>query len=202
MNETPDLRVASLEEAVGAQVRATRLSLGMTIAELAKAASLSVGMLSKIENGQTSPSLSTLQSLAGALNVPVGAFFARYDEKRDASFVKAGHGLAIDRRGSAKGHLYQLLGHGVRAPVRVEPFLITLDEGSDTFPIFRHAGVEFLYMIEGEVTYRHGDRTYRMEPGDSLFFDAEALHGPAILHRLPAIYLSIIVSPPEAADSA
>lgn len=199
MNDRAEIRTASLEESVGAEVRATRQSLGMTIADLARAASLSSGMLSKIENGQTSPSLTTLQSLAAALNVPVGAFFARYDEKRDASFVKAGQGLAIERRGSAKGHLYQLLGHGVRAPMKVEPFLITLDAGSDAFPIFRHAGVEFIYMIEGEVTYRHGDRTYRMEPGDSLFFDAEALHGPAILHRLPAVYLSIIVSPPETA---
>ena len=57
-------RQTPLNAAIGAQVRAARLSLDMTISDLAKAASLSVGMLSKIENGQTSASLSTLQSLA------------------------------------------------------------------------------------------------------------------------------------------
>ena len=187
----------SLEQIVGAQVRALRQALGMTLSDLANAASISTGMLSKIENGQTSPSLSTLQALAGALNIPLGSFFATFDEKRDATFVKAGEGLTIERRGSSKGHKYQLLGHGVRSTVKVEPYLITLDETSDAFPIFQHEGTEFIYMLEGSVTYAHGDRTYLMEPGDSLYFDAGAVHGPLELRKLPAVYLSIIVTSPE-----
>ena len=55
-----------LEQLVGAQIKALRLALGMTGADLAGAANLSPGMLSKIENGQASPSLSTLSSLASA----------------------------------------------------------------------------------------------------------------------------------------
>ena len=88
-----------------------------------------------------------------------------------------------------------MLGHGLRSEVGVEPFLITLDENSDAYPIFQHEGVEFLYMLAGEVAYAHGDQTYLMEPGDSLFFDANIAHGPLELRRLPAIYLSIIVTP-------
>ena len=186
----------SLEIMVGAQVRALRQTLDMTLADLAQAAGISTGMLSKIENGQTSPSLATLQALAGALNMPLGSFFTTFDEKRDATFVKAGQGLTIDRRGTSKGHQYQLLGHGVRSPVRVEPYLITLDEGSDAFPIFQHEGTEFIYMLQGRVAYAHGDQTYDLEPGDSLFFDAGAAHGPLELKSLPAVYLSIIVTPP------
>lgn len=183
----------SLEDALGAQIREMRQSVGVTVAELAKAAEISVGMLSKIETGQTSPSLATLQRLAQALNIPIAAFFAKFDEKREATFVRAGEGLAIERRGSSKGHLYQLLGHSLRSKVSVEPFLITLVEGSDAYPIFQHRGVEFIYMLEGEVAYRHGDQVYVLTPGDSLFFDAEALHGPLELRRLPARYLSVIV---------
>jgi transcriptional regulator with XRE-family HTH domain len=181
-----------LEIAVGARIRELRQNLDMTIADLARAAGLSTGMLSKIENGQTSASLASLDSVATALNTPLATFFARYDEKRDASFVKAGQGLSIERRGSRAGHLYQLLGHSLRNQVQVEPFLITLDEGADAYPVFQHKGVEFIYMLEGSVTYRHGDRDYVLEPGDSLFFDAEAPHGPQELRRLPARYLSII----------
>ena len=70
----------SLEQIVGAQVRALRLALDMTLSDLAQAASVSAGMLSKIENGQTSPSLGTLQALAGALNIPLGSFFTTFDE--------------------------------------------------------------------------------------------------------------------------
>jgi len=188
---------ASIESAVGRQVRATRTALGMTLAELAKAASISVSMLSKIENGQTSPSLTTLEGLASVLNVPIATFFATYDEKREATFVRKGNGLAIERRGSSKGHLYQLLGHSLRSSLQVEPFLITLDENSDAYPIFQHPGVEFIYMLRGEVSYRHGQQTHILRPGDSLFFDAQALHGPLELRKLPAVYLSVIVCEDE-----
>jgi transcriptional regulator with XRE-family HTH domain len=188
----------SLEMLVGAQVRAFRTALGMKLGDLAAAAGLSPGMLSKVENGQTSPSLATLQALAQALNMPLASFFTKFDQKSDATFVKAGQGLTIERRGSAKGHRYQLLGHALRPEVGVEPYLITLDDGSDAYPIFQHEGIEFLYMLDGEVVYTHGDRRYLMQPGDSLFFDAGIAHGPLELRRLPAVYLSVIVTPAAA----
>ena len=182
----------SLETAIGREVREFRKRQEMTVAELAKLADLSAGMLSKIENGMTSPSLATLQGLSRALHVPVTAFFRKYEEERDATFVRAGQGLAIERRGTRAGHQYQLLGHTLRKGLSVEPYLITLTEDSDVFPIFQHAGVEFLYMLEGEVGYRHGSRTYSLTPGDSLFFDADVPHGPDDLRKLPIRFLSII----------
>lgn len=184
-----------LEIAIGLQVRAFRRQLNMTVAELSKQAQLSPGMLSKIENGLTSPSLATLKSLSQALNVPVTSFFRKYEEERDASFVKAGEGLIIERRGSRAGHQYQLLGHTIGKQVFVEPYLISLTEESDVFPLFQHSGVEFLYMLEGKVVYRHGSRTYLLEPGDSLFFDSDAPHGPEDLVKLPIRFLSIIIEP-------
>ncbi len=79
--------------------------------------------------------------------------------------------------------------------VVVEPYLITLSKDSDVFPAFQHGGIEFIYMLEGEVAYRHGDQRFRMLPGDSLFFDADAPHGPEELSQLPIRYLSIISYP-------
>jgi transcriptional regulator with XRE-family HTH domain len=184
-----------LEIAIGLQMRAFRRQLHMTVAELAKQAQLSSGMLSKIENGLTSPSLATLKSLSQALNVPVTSFFRKYEEERDSSFVKAGEGLIIERRGTRAGHQYQLLGHTVGKQVFVEPYLIALTDESEVFPLFQHAGIEFIYMLEGELVYRHGSRTYRLEPGDALFFDADAPHGPDDLVSLPIRFLSIIIEP-------
>ncbi|MGI9434256.1 MAG: helix-turn-helix domain-containing protein [Geminicoccaceae bacterium] len=188
---------SSLEVAIGREVRAFRTEKGLTVAELARGADLSSGMLSKIENGLTSPSLATLRSLSKALDVPVTAFFRRYEEERDAVFVKAGEGLAIERRGTRAGHHYQLLGHTQSKRLAVEPYLITLTEESDVFPLFQHGGLEFIYMLEGEVDYRHGDKTYPLTPGDSLFFDADAPHGPENLIKLPIRFLSIITYPRE-----
>jgi transcriptional regulator with XRE-family HTH domain len=186
-----------LEVAIGRQVRAFRQQLDMTVVELAKLAGMSRGMVSKIENGQTSPSLATLSALATALNVPVTSLFRKYEEQRDATFVKAGEGLLIERRGTRAGHQYQLLGHTVHKPVSVEPYLITLSEKSEVFPLFQHSGVEFIYVLDGEMIYRHGGRTYRLGPGDSLFFDSEAAHGPEELLSLPIRMLSVIVQPHE-----
>ena len=73
--------------------------------------------------------------------------------------------------------------------------MIQLDEQSEVFPLFQHSSLEFLYMLKGEVIYRHGARTYRLRPGDSLFFDADAPHGPEELIKLPIRFLSIIVEP-------
>ena len=181
-----------LEQAIGREVRRYREKLNLTISELAKQSGLSAGMLSKIENGATSPSLASLQAISKALQVPFTSLFRSYEEIRDATFVKAGQGLTIERRGTRAGHQYQLLGHSPHGPVMVEPYLITLTHETDVFPTFQHAGLEFLYMLEGNVVYRHGDKLYDMHPGDALFFDAEAPHGPEELRKLPARYLSVI----------
>ena len=141
---TKDSRSNSLEIAIGREVKGFRNKLGMTVVELAKLAELSPGMLSKIENGQTSPSLATLKSLAGALNVPVTSLFRQFEEERGASYVPAGEGIEIERRGTRAGHHYRLLGHTVGGAVTVEPYLIHLTADSDVFPIFQHDGTEFI----------------------------------------------------------
>jgi len=181
-----------LERAIGSQVRRYRSQMELTVTELAARAELSPGMLSKIENGNISPSLATLRALSAALHVPVTSLFRLFEEQRDATFVPAGHGLLIERRGTRAGHQYQLLGHLINSEVSVEPYLITLSEESEVFPIFQHAGVEFIYMLEGLVVYRHANTTYRLAAGDSLFFDADAPHGPEELIELPVRFLSII----------
>ncbi len=191
-----------LEIAIGREVRAQRKKLGITVADLAIATNMSLGMLSKIENGNTSPSLTSLQALSRALGVPVTAFFRRFEEERNAVFVKAGEGVDVERRGTRAGHQYNLLGHlGANSSgVVVEPYLITLSGDSDVFPTFQHEGEEFLYMLEGEVVYRHGSHLYTMHPGDSLFFEADAPHGPEELRQLPIRYLSIICYPQGASS--
>ena len=80
-------RDSMLEVAIGREVRAFRNKLGITASDLAKAAGLSLGMLSKIENGVTSASLTTLQRLSKALGVP--GYFRAPAQNSDAGFVAA-----------------------------------------------------------------------------------------------------------------
>lgn len=186
-----------LEIAIGREVRRHRRLQGITVAELSATTGLSIGMLSKIENGNTSPSLTTLQTLANALAVPLTGFFKGFEDKREAVHTKAGEGVELERAGTRANHQYNLLGHiGANASgVIVEPYLITLSQESDVFPTFQHGGIEMIYMLEGTVEYRHGDQTFRLEPGDTLFFEADAPHGPDVLVSLPARYLAVISYP-------
>jgi transcriptional regulator with XRE-family HTH domain len=192
-----------LEVAIGLEVRMLRKQLGITVSDLAESSGLSLGMLSKIENGLTSPSLTTLQSLSHALGVPISHLLRRFEEERVAVQVKSGEGVSMERRGTRAGHQYQLLGYlgANESGVVGEPYMITLNDNSDVFPTFQHDGIEYLYFLEGRVEYRHGDQTFLMEPGDSLYFDADAPHGPVKLIELPARYLSVITYPQSSQKS-
>jgi hypothetical protein len=132
--------------------------------------------------------------LANALSVPLTAFFKTYEERREAVHTKSGEGVEIERAGTRSGHQYNLLGHigANNSGVIVEPYLIELNSESDTFKTFQHDGIEMIYMLEGVVGYRHGSETYQLEAGDTLFFDADAPHGPEELVQFPIRYLSII----------
>ncbi|BCI68700.1 MerR family transcriptional regulator [Acetobacter aceti] len=185
-------RELTLEESLGAQIREKRRKADLTGTELANAAGISLGMLSKIENGQISPSLTTLQSVSHALNISLSQLFATAEEQRDCSFVRSGQGVTIERRGTKAGHQYNLLGHLLSGPVVVEPYLISLHEGAEPYVSFRHDGIEVIYMLTGRLIYRHGDQTYEMGPGDTLMFDSQAPHGPEKFLTGSISYLSII----------
>ena len=194
-SSAPNVPERNLERALGNQIRALRRQLDLSVADLAGAAGISNGMLSKIENGGISPSLATLQSISTALQTPLSSLFASFEDRQDCSFVSAGQGVTIERRGTKVGHVYQLLGHVLRGDVVVEPYLITLRENAAAHTSFVHSGVEFIYMLKGEVTYRHGAQLYPLKEGDALLFDSSAMHGPEELNKGVTQYLSIIIYP-------
>ncbi|WP_111473302.1 helix-turn-helix domain-containing protein [Methylobacterium sp. XJLW] len=185
----------TLEKALGHQIRLLRRERDLSVADLGAAAGISPGMVSKMENGQISPSLSSINAIASALNVPITALFSAFEENRDCSYVKRDQGVVIERSGTKVGHVYELLGASLRGELVIEPYLITLKEDAEAYTSFRHVGVEFIFMLTGEVIYRHANHDYHLEPGDSLLFDSGALHGPAKLVKTPMTYLSIIAYP-------
>lgn len=181
-----------LHTAIGREVRAFRTRHGMKVTDLAAATKLSVGMLSKIENGDISPSLTTLQAISRGLAVPITWLVSRFESERTAVFVKAGSEVAPNS--SAARQQRKPLGHTDRNAdgLVVEPQLISLTCQTDVFPAAGHQGTVFLYLLQGEIVYRHGADTYRMTPGDSLFFDATIQHGVDELAQLPIRCLSVM----------
>jgi DNA-binding XRE family transcriptional regulator len=191
--DSTDGPIGQLGQVIANHVRSRRLEIGLTVGQLAERTGISKGMLSKIENAQTSPSLSTLERLSAALDMPVTSLFRGLAEERDAVFVKAGSGPEIVRKGTRAGHTYELLGT-LRGPYkRVEPLLVSLVESTEVFPLFQHAGIEMLYMLEGIMEYSYGREHYRMEKGDTLQFEGDIPHGPTKLVKLPIRFLSITI---------
>ena len=124
----------AITQAIGGRLREERRRLGLTLQEVADRSGLSLGMISKIENAQTSPSLRTLARLSQALEVPITTFFRGLEEERDASYVRAGEGIELIRQGTRHGHRYELLAAAKGAQRRVQPFLVTLTEQARGVP--------------------------------------------------------------------
>ncbi len=194
-DQSPEAIDRRMAQAIGQQVRIFRTQRGLTVARVAQLAGLSPGMLSKIENGNASPSLGTLHALSRAFKVPMTYFFQSYEDQHGCCYTKKGGGITIENRGSRVGHQYQLLGHGVGRDVAIAPYLIELTDQSEVFPEFQHPGVEFIHMLEGEVVYQHAGNRYHLSPGDSLLFEASTAHGPVQLIKLPIRFISVIVQP-------
>jgi len=183
-----------LERHIGTVARQLRMQQKLTIADVAGEVSISRGMLSKIENGQASASLDTLVKLSEVLGVSLVHLFRDYDRKEGgAQLVKRNTGMTVVRRGTKRGHTYQLLAYDKGPRKRFEPFLISMDDSSEIFQSFEHLGTEFIYMLEGELEYRHGQTTYLLQPGDALTFPGSVPHGPERLVSVPIRFLSIIV---------
>lgn len=188
----PGGRDNQLESALGQVVREFRKRAGLGISELARRARLSPGMVSKIENGAISPSLASIRALSRALQVPVTSLFREFDEVTDATFVRAGEGTLVNRSGLSIDHEYRVLGQTSAKGIAVEPCLMSYTDSSQVLPFLHRTGTQFIYMLEGQLRYRHGNRTYLMSKGDSLLFQADVPHGPERLLRTPVRYITVL----------
>jgi transcriptional regulator with XRE-family HTH domain len=157
---------------VGCRMRQLRAERGLSIRALAKQSGLNVNTLSMIENGKTSPSVSTLQQVAAALKAPITAFFETETPLRRIVYQKAG-----DRQAAAFTHgTLADLGAGFARP-GLEPFVVNLESqaSSGETPIV-HTGLEFVFCLEGCIGYEVDGQAFTLDPGDSLLFEAHLPH--------------------------
>jgi transcriptional regulator with XRE-family HTH domain len=157
---------------VGGNLRDLRSEKGLSLRSLAQLSGLNVNTLSLIENGKTSPSVSTLQQLASALEVPITAFFETHIARNNISYQKSGQ---RPQAAFAYGSLADL-GAGLTLQGG-QPLLVSLKPraNSGQTPIV-HTGHEFVFCLEGRIAYTVEDKTYLLDPGDSLLFEAHLPH--------------------------
>lgn len=157
---------------VGRRLREVRLARGFSIRSLAEQSKLNVNTLSLIENGHTSPSVSTLQVVAQTLQVPITTFFETNEENEQVVHQRTGQ-----RAQASFSHgKVENLGPGT-THFSAEPIIVTLDPKADSgkTPIV-HTGSEIVYCLEGNITYQVNNQLYSIQEGDSLMFEAHLPH--------------------------
>jgi len=157
---------------VSSRLRELREARGISMRTLAARSGLSANALSMIERGKTSPSVSTLYKLAGALGVSITSFFSVEDEKKQVIFLKNDERTRLPfTRG-----MFEALG-GENFVGRVEPFMLTMESGASCGPNdIVHSGHEFVFCLRGQLDYTVEKDTFRLEPGDSLLFASKLRH--------------------------
>jgi transcriptional regulator with XRE-family HTH domain len=156
---------------VGNKLRLIREERGFSQRELAQRAGISTNAISLIERDENSPSVSTLQNLASALNIKMSYFFDD-NETAQVLYVKSSQRPAISSKG------VQIEGLGSKLNYQeMEPFLVTLEpkSGSGERQVV-HTGHELVYCLSGIVEYLIDGQIYSLEMGDLLLFEAQLPH--------------------------
>jgi transcriptional regulator with XRE-family HTH domain len=177
---------------LGVRIRAARLSLGMTLEELAQKVAVTRSFLSQIERGLASPSLTTLRRIANDLGVPVFLLLSDGASPRNALVRKSGRRNLLLPGATTS---YQLLSPDLNR--KMEMILTNLEVGSASCeePL-SHPGEECAFLLRGKVSVQVGSEEFIMEEGDTLYFDSTLPHRIVNLSGITAEIVSAI-SPPS-----
>ncbi len=182
------------------RVKALREERGWSIAELARRTGVSVSMLWKVENAQTTLTYGKLAKLAAGLEAPIGELFAHPEPS-----VRAGGRRIVERRGSGpvvdvSSNQYRFLATEI-AHKDYSPCVVEVAATGDGADAETHAGQEFAYVLEGRVRFVcEGYAPVILELGDSVYFDAVQAHRYLTIDGAPARILCVYSHPSVSAE--
>lgn len=175
---------------LGRRIRAARLAHRMTLEEVVARTDFTVSWLSKLENGQLSPSLEGLVRLADVLECGVDSLVAGLSIPPQFVVVKQGSGRIDPERPGAKGVVSEWLADQWRNRAMNPAILRVSAEGNRRNPD-NHDGERFLFVLEGAVTVSYGDEEIELSTGDSMYIYAAIPHTLRSLGRAEARVLSV-----------
>ena len=169
----------SIEETVGTRIRDLRKARCFTLEQLAERAGISKSVLSKIENGKVSSPISTYTRISSALNVSLSDMFSE-ENGEDPALVRKGDRKPLSHTDTQFGYAYYSLSPS-RLGRRMAPFLLIYPHDLPEIPTAHHSGEEFLFILKGDLEFVYGEKTLILSEGDSLYIDAQTLHGARAL---------------------
>lgn len=175
-----------MPHSLGARLREARLQRGLSLRSVAQALGVSASLISQVEIGKTQPSVSTLYALANHLGVSLDELLGIAAPASQPAPLVGHHGPPLPdvQRGRdnpviemENGVRWERLAAGASGPA--DALLVTYEPGASSSiegKLMRHAGVEYAYLLEGELTLHLDFETYTLHPGDSLEFDSVRPH--------------------------
>ena len=156
---------------IGAKLKELRILKGLTQEELADRAELSKGFISQLERDFTSPSIATLMDILQCLGTSIGEFFNETPEEQIV-FGKTDYFEKHDLE--LKNEIKWIIPNAQKN--MMEPILLTLEPGGETYPDNPHEGEEFGYVLQGNISIHIGSKTYKAKKGESFYFVSDKKH--------------------------
>jgi len=181
------MTATSPEKDLGKRIRSMRLKRAITLQQLASRTNFSKSLLSKIENGKVSSPVSTLFTIAKALNTKITYFFSDQDENLPIILVRKNERRQFHR------YTYEALGYK-RKEKLMEPFILYMDKKTARNVTFSHPGEEILFVLEGTSEFKHGDQKLILRKGDCVYFDASIPHSGRPIGDKPVKSFMVICS--------
>ncbi|WP_124065102.1 helix-turn-helix domain-containing protein [Clostridium sp. E02] len=156
---------------IGTKLKELRVLKGLTQEELADRAELSKGFISQLERDLTSPSISTLMDILQCLGTSIGEFF---NETPEEQIVFGTSDYFEKHDEELKNDVKWIIPNAQKN--MMEPILLTLDPGGETYPDNPHEGEEFGFLLQGSVSIHIGSKTYKAKKGESFYFIPDKKH--------------------------
>jgi transcriptional regulator with XRE-family HTH domain len=179
------------------KIRALRIKKNLTIQELANRTNVSKGLLSKIENARTLPSLPVFVTLVQSLEVSLKEFFEDMSLTNGKEYVviRKEQYTPMTREGRMGFNYLHIFSQHVSAAT-LEVVLLTLEPGAKGRPTTTD-GYELKYLISGKCDYQINNEMVSLEEGDTIYFDASVPHLPVNTSKRPAMMLVLYFISPK-----
>lgn len=191
------------ERRIGERIKRLRLKKSMGLVELGKHTGLSASFLSQLETGRVVPTLRNLARIAMVFSKDLSHFFEP-EPHTLFRIHRRNERVRLPQTGvDDPTYYFESLGYMV--PDRhLDPYyaeFIPLKSATEIRPHV-HPGYEFLFMLEGELEIKHGDKIHTMGVGDSVYFDASTPHAYRCLGANSAIALIVTMHQPHVPQAA
>lgn len=190
----------ALELAIARRIRKHRKRQDWTLEDLSKVTGLSKGHLSQIENGEKVPPISTLTKIAFGLGTSITSLISGDNGQQVSGKITVGkveNRMPIVHTEASPKSLYESFGFTKQDRI-MDTYVVTMGH---EFPpkAMMHVGQEFVYTLEGIQEFYYDGQTYRLAPGDAIYFDSDRPHMGRSISKEPARVLVVYCNLPQKA---